>query len=131
MSKLSIAALKLAVASIEQGLIEHDEYPQLLSVRDGVIQRFEITMDLSRQIVVRILKEVFFLEEANAKKDTFREAAKLGLIADAEAWMGHVAARNQTSHIYDSVIAKQVFDHVPEFLSDARDLIKRLAPYVA
>lgn len=131
MSQLSIAALKLAVAALEQGLLEHDQYPQLLTVRDGVIQRFEITMDLSRQIVVRVLKEVFGLEETYAKKDTFREAAKLGLIADAEAWLGHIAARNRTSHTYDSAIADQVFSHVPEFLTDARDLLKRLAPHVA
>lgn len=131
MSQLSIEALELAVAALEQGLLEHAQYPHLLTVRDGVIQRFEITMDLSRQIVVRILKEVFGLEEATSKKDTFREAAKLGLIADAEAWLGHVAARNRTSHTYDSAIANQVFSHVPSFLSDARDLLKRLAPHVA
>ena len=131
MSKLNISSLELAVKSIEQGLIEHAQYPNFLSVRDGVIQRFEVTMDLSRQILVRVLKEVFALEEASAKKDTFREAAQLGLIADAEAWLGHVTARNRTSHTYDSAIANQVFSHVPQFLLDARDLLKRLAPHVA
>ena len=73
MSELSIEALKLAVAALEQGLVEHEQYPQLLTVRDGVIQRFEITMDVSRQILVRVLKEVFAIEEASAKKDTVRD----------------------------------------------------------
>jgi len=131
MSELSIEALRLAVAALEQGLVEHEQYPQLLTVRDGVIQRFEITMDVSRQILVRVLKEVFAIEEASAKKDTFREAAKLGLIADAEAWLGHLAARNRTSHTYDSNIANQVFAHIPSFLPDARDLLKRLQVHVA
>jgi nucleotidyltransferase substrate binding protein (TIGR01987 family) len=126
MSDLSFEALELATAALEQGLKEHEEYPQLLTVRDGVIQRFEIVMDVSRQLMIRVLKDVFFLDAASAQKDTIREAAKYGLIADAEAWMGHLAARNRTSHTYDSEIAKQVFAHIPSFLPDAKDLLQRL-----
>lgn len=131
MSELSIEALRLAIAALEQGLVEHEQYPQLLTVRDGVIQRFEIAMDVSRQLMIRVLKEVFSLDAASAQKDTIREAAKFGLIADAEAWMGHLAARNRTSHTYDSVVADQVFAHIPSFLPDARDLFKRLLPHAA
>lgn len=131
MSEISIEALKLSIAALEQGLSEHEQYPQLLTVRDGVIQRFEIAMDVSRQLMIRVLKEVFLLDAASAQKDTIREAAKFGLIADAEAWMGHLASRNRTSHTYDSVIADQVFAHVPLFLPDARDLYNRLLPHVA
>ena len=131
MSGLSFEALELSIAALEQGLIEHEQYPQLLTVRDGVIQRYEIAMDVSRQLMIRVLKEVFFLDAASAQKDTIREAAKFGLIADAEAWMGHLAARNRTSHTYDSVIADQVFAHIPSFLPDVRDLHQRLLPHVA
>lgn len=131
MTELSFAALELATAALEQGLKEHEQYPQLLTVRDGVIQRFEITMDVSRQLMIRVLKEVFSLDAASAQKDTIREAAKFGLIADAEAWMGHLAARNRTSHTYDSEIAEQVFVHIPLFLPDARDLLQRLRTHAA
>lgn len=131
MSKLSFVALELAIAALEQGLIEHEQYPQLLTVRDGVIQRFEIAMDVSRQLMARVMKEVFFLDEASVKKDTIREAAKLNLIADAEAWIAHLAARNRSSHTYDSVIADEVFVHIPSFLPDARDLLQRLRIHAA
>ena len=43
-------------------------------------------MDVSRQLVLPVLRGVFGMEEAVARGDTFREAAKLGLIADSEAW---------------------------------------------
>ncbi|APW47506.1 HI0074 family nucleotidyltransferase substrate-binding subunit [Rhodoferax antarcticus] len=102
-----------------------------LPVRDGVIQCFEIAMDVARQLTVRVLKEVFGRDEAPARKDTFREAAKLGLVADAEAWIGHVNARNRTSHTYDSEIAMPVFAHVPSFVPDAHDLLARLKPHAA
>ncbi|HLP98668.1 MAG TPA: nucleotidyltransferase substrate binding protein [Sideroxyarcus sp.] len=129
--KLSFEALELAIAALEQGLREHEQYPQLLTVRDGVIQRFEIAMDVSRQLMIRVLKEVFSLDAASAQKDTIREAAKYSLIADAEAWMQHLAARNRTSHTYDSAIAEQVFAHIPSFLPDARDLLQRLHTHAA
>lgn len=129
--KISTAAVEQALAALEEGLREHAQYPQVLTVRDGVIQRFEFVMDTSRQLLVRVLKEIFAIEESTARKDTFREAAKLGLIADAESWLAHLSARNQTSHTYDSKIAAQVFAHVPSLLPDVRDMLQRLRPHVA
>jgi nucleotidyltransferase substrate binding protein (TIGR01987 family) len=130
MSEISTRAVELAVAVLEQGLRENAEYPHLLTTRDGAIQRFEFVVDTSRQLLLRVLKEVFSISEANAQKDTFREAAKLGLVADAEKWIVHVNARNRTSHTYDSKIAEEVFAHIPSVLPDARDLLQRLRPHV-
>jgi len=130
MTTINTDALEKTVAALEQGLQDYAQYP-ILIVRDGVIQRFEVAMDTARQTVLRILKELFFIEEANARKDTFREAAKLGLVADAEAWIGYVNARNSTSHTYNSTIAEQVFAQIPAFVADAYDLIKRIKPHVA
>ena len=127
MSELRFDALELAIAALEQGLDEHRQYPQLLTVRDGVIQRFEIVMDLSRKMIIRVLKDIMGLDDIIANNKTFiREGAKFGLIADAEAWMRYIESRNQTSHTYDAQIAEQVFSHVAAFLPDAKDLLERL-----
>ncbi|MGH8566924.1 MAG: HI0074 family nucleotidyltransferase substrate-binding subunit [Gammaproteobacteria bacterium] len=128
MTRLSVEALELAVAAVEQGLQEHEQYPALLSVRDGVIQRFEIAMDVSWKLMQRALREIYGVAEENVrtKKDIFREAAGNGLIADTEAWLEHYDARNQTAHLYDAKVAQEVFARVPDFLPDARDLIVRL-----
>lgn len=128
--KISTRAVELALAALEQGLRENAEYPHLLTTRDGAIQRFEFVVDTSRQLLVRVLKGVFGLSEATAQKDTFREAGKLELVANAENWIAHVNAGNRTSHTYDSKIAEQVFAHVPSILPDARDLLQRLRPHV-
>ena len=55
----------------------------------------------------------------------------MGLIADAEAWIGHINARNDTSHTYDNAKANLVFASIPGFLPDARDLLARLKNAVA
>jgi nucleotidyltransferase substrate binding protein (TIGR01987 family) len=124
--ELSFEALELAIAALEQGLQEHAQYPQLLTVRDGVIQRFEIALDVSQKLMKRVLQDIYKLEPARIAKNTAREAAEMGLIADTEAWIGHINARNDSAHTYDNAIAERVFQRVSIFLPDARDLLVRL-----
>ncbi len=126
MSNLNFEALALSIAALEQGLEEHAQYPQLLTVRDGVIQRFEVAVDISQKLMRRVLQEVYHMEPARIAKNTIREAAGMALIADAERWIGHIDARNDTSHTYDASKANAVFERIPGFLPDARDLLKRL-----
>lgn len=124
--ELSFEALELAIAALEQGLREHEQYPQLLTVRDGVIQRFEIALDVSQKLMKRVLRDIYNIEPARIAKNTAREAAEMGLIADAEAWIGHIDARNDSAHTYDNEIAERVFQRIPAFLPDARALLVRL-----
>lgn len=126
MSELSFEALELSIAALEQGLVEHAQYPQLLTVRDGVIQRFEIALDVSQKLMKRVLRDIYKIEPARIAKNTVREASEMGLIADAEAWIGHIDARNDTAHTYDAGKAAQVFARIAVFLPDARDLLVRL-----
>jgi len=136
MSEISLEALHLAVKAVEEALDDYRYAKEtqsrlLLSVRDGAIQRFEVAMDLTRQLVIRVLKEKYDMDEASAKKGWIREAAKLGMIADVESWFGFLAARDRSSHTYDSEIAAGVFDQIGDFLSNARDLLQRLPAHVA
>ena len=126
MAELNFDALKLSIAALEQGLEEHAQYPQLSTVRDGVIQRFEVAVDISQKLIRRVLQEVYQMEPAHIAKNAMREAAGMALIADAECWIGHVNARNETSHTYDASKANAVFERIPGFLLDARDLLQRL-----
>lgn len=136
MSEISLEALRLAVRAVEEALDDYhyateNQSRLTLSVRDGAIQRFEVAMDLSRQLVIRVLKERYDMDEASAKKGWIREAAKLGMIADAESWFGFLSARDRSSHTYDSEIAARVFAQISVFLSNARDLLQRLPSHVA
>ncbi|MFM7621459.1 MAG: HI0074 family nucleotidyltransferase substrate-binding subunit [Alphaproteobacteria bacterium] len=93
--------------------------------RDGVIQRFEYTMDLSWKLLRRVLFQSFDVQESDlrSKKDIFREAARVSLITDAERWIGHYEARNQTSHDYNQDKADRVFQQAKLFLEDVQDLL--------
>ncbi|MDD2608096.1 MAG: HI0074 family nucleotidyltransferase substrate-binding subunit [Giesbergeria sp.] len=136
MSDISLEALQLAVNAVEDGLNDYSYAKEsasrlVLIARDGAIQRFEVAMDLTRQMVIRVLKEKYAMDEASAKRGWIREAAKLGMIADAESWFGFLSARDRTSHTYDAEIAANVFAQIPEFLAHVRHLLQRLPAHVA
>ena len=128
MTQIDYASLRAALMALELGFAEHAAYPQLLTVRDGVIQRFEIAMDLSWKLLQRTLKVRFEVTESEllTKKDIFRQAAKFDLIADTERWFGHYDARNETSHIYDNAIAEAAFARARIFLEDAKITLAKL-----
>lgn len=128
MTAIDYSALEAALKALAIGFEEQAAHPQLLTVRDGVIQRFEIAMDLSWKLLSRTLRVKFQVEESEilTKKDIFRYAAKFDLIQDASAWFTHYDARNESSHIYDADMAKATFDRARLFLQDAQWTLAQL-----
>jgi nucleotidyltransferase substrate binding protein (TIGR01987 family) len=128
MSTIQLDSLRKAVKALEIGFAEHASHPDLLTVRDGVIQRFEIAMDLSWKITARVLREVYGVQDSDilTKKDIFRQAAKYRLLDNPEAWFGHYDARNDTSHQYDNEVAERTFARARLYLADAQSLLQSL-----
>ena len=125
---LSLEALKQALAQLEKGIEQADLNSGDELMRDGVIQRFEYSMDICWKTIQRYLKIVAGVQDSSlrSKKDLFREAARLALIQSAEAWIGHYEARNVTSHSYNARMAQQVFERAQLFLVDAKSLLAEL-----
>lgn len=121
MSSLNLEPLEKAIKQLESGLEQSNANPHDELLRDGVIQRFEYSMDLSWKLLQRYLKHIAQIDERaiRTKNDLFREAARIGIISSAEAWIGHYEARNETSHTYDFETAQRVFERAKFFLSDA------------
>lgn len=96
-------------------------------MRDGVIQRFEYTFELSWKTLKRFLEE-YSLEKPDSftNKELFRVGFEKGLIRDPESWFAYMKNRNLTNHIYEATIAKQVYESAKSFLHDAQYLLHRL-----
>lgn len=96
-------------------------------LRDGVIQRFEFTYELSWKMIKCYL-DAYGLEKADGlnSKDLFRVGYEQGLIKAPERWFHYLKMRNQTSHVYDKEKAAEVFAAAREFLPDCVYLLKRL-----
>ena len=128
MTELNLEPLEKAISQLKSGIEQSRTVSDNDLLRDGVIQRFEYTMDLSWKMIQRYLKHIVQVDESvlRTKKDLFREAARLRLITNVEAWFGYYESRNETSHIYNSQIAESVFAQAELFLPDAIRLLEEL-----
>jgi nucleotidyltransferase substrate binding protein (TIGR01987 family) len=128
MAPIHYNSLESAIERLAEGFVEADAHPELLTTRDGVIQRFEIAMDLAWKLLHRTLQARFDVDERDvlSKKDIFRHAARCGLIDDVERWIGHYEARNRTSHVYDADEAARTYERARTFLVDAAHSLQRM-----
>lgn len=128
MPSLNLEPLEKAIEQLKMGIKQSQAESDNELLRDGVIQRFEYTMDLSWKMIQRYLKHIAQVDESaiRTKKDLFREAARIRIITNVEAWFGYYEARNETSHIYDPQIAQSVFEQAELFLPDAINLLEAL-----
>lgn len=128
MSSLELEPLEKAIKQLEKGIERKEQEPNDELLRDGVIQRFEYTMDLAWKFMQRYLKTDLQVDESvmRSKKDLFRESARLKIIDDAERWIAHYEARNYTSHTYNRELANSVYAQALLFLSDVKKLLEVL-----
>lgn len=128
MPQLNLEPFEKAIGQLESGIKQSNADPENELLRDGVVQRFEYTMDLNWKLLQRYLKHIAQVDESaiRSKNDLFREAARLRIISSAESWIGHYEARNETSHTYDVEIAQRVFERAKLFLVDAISLLETL-----
>ncbi len=68
--------------------------------RNGLVQRFEFTIDLSWKVLKDFLEEKGFSFKPSPK-DTIRQAQESSFIDFAQALIDGVEIRNQLSHDYD------------------------------
>ena len=128
---LDIQPLKRAIASLEAGLAQYAQSPGDELLRDGCIQRFEFTYELSHRMLKRYLKLISPNPadiEALTFPDLIRAASGRGLLlSDWSRWKDYRTARSITSHVYDERKAREVFAVIPDFVKEARHLHGRLA----
>lgn len=70
--------------------------------RNGLIQRFEFTIDLSWKVLKDYMESKGFVFKPSPK-DTYREAQNAGLIDYAQTLIDGLDIRNELTHDYDGV----------------------------
>lgn len=96
-------------------------------MRDGIIQRFEYTFELSWKMLKRYL-EMYGLEKPDgfSAKQLFRVGFERGLLREVEPWFVYLENRNHTSHTYNAETAERVYNVAKDFLQDAEFLLTKL-----
>ena len=125
----SLAALATTVAHAEdEEVMAEFEEPMQDAIRVGAIKQFEITFQLSWTSIERWLNTNIRPDIADGItiRQLFRLAAENRLIRDVDVWMDYHKVRNKAAHIYDDLIARQVYRASVEFVHDARRLLEAL-----
>ena len=127
---LDITALGNGIQRLREGLARHEREPTDDQLRDGLIQRFEFTYELSHRTLKRFLKESAASPddiEQMSFTDLIRTANAQGLLrGDWPAWRAFRQMRARTSHTYNATAAEQVVAAIPGFLQEAEHLVAEL-----
>lgn len=132
---LDISPLTSAIQRLDEGMVRYLADTSDTQIRDGLIQRFEFSYELSHKMLKR------YLESASPSPGEFdgadfayliRSANEQGLLlGDWPKWKQYRDMRSKTSHTYDEDIALEVVDGIPSFLAEARHLHEQLAIRIA
>lgn len=126
---LIITPIQKAFESLNKGLGRAIANPEDLEVRDGCIQRFEYTYELAIKFLKRYIEQESVSTE-NVDQLNFRDLLRVsfeaGLIQDVNLWFTFREARNNTSHAYNELKAKEVFAVIPEFSKQVHFFIHEL-----
>lgn len=130
MNKPDITPLINAIARLDEGLARYRQDITDLQIRDGLIQRFEFTYELSHKMLKRYLEfsspDPTVFDGMNFQ-DLIRSAnEKDVLLGSWTQWRTYRDMRSRTSHTYDEEIALQVVDGIPAFLQEAEFLRNQL-----
>lgn len=128
--KLDLNPLLNAVNRLAEGLTRYEKDIADTQIRDGLIQRFEFSYEISHKMLKRYLEAVSPTPEqfdAMAFADLIRSGNEQGLLlSDWSKWRIYREMRSKTSHTYDEDVAIQVVQGIPAFLEEARHLLKQL-----
>lgn len=126
-----ISPLNKAISRLDEGLLRYQADISDLQIRDGLIQRFEFTYEISHKILKRYLE----FTSANPSEydamnfqDLIRIANEKGLLkGNWLNWRQYRDMRSRTSHTYDEETAVQVVLGIPQFLAEAEYLACQLS----
>ena len=111
--------------SSDKDSIEYDMY------RSASVKEFEIILEQSGKLLKKALKPYFHSSKEADRlyfKDIFRHAANHSLITteETERWMEYRDNRNSTAHDYGKGFAEETLSLLPQFIIDAKSVIKAI-----
>ncbi len=128
--EIDISALVRAVKRLEEGLARYQQHHDDDQLRDGLIQRFEFTYELSHKMLKRYLMTQAASSQSYQQmpfSDLIRSGNEQGLLlSEWPQWRLFRDIRNKTSHTYDEDIALDVTKEIPAFLQEAQYLVAQL-----
>ncbi|SET64203.1 nucleotidyltransferase substrate binding protein, HI0074 family [Natronincola peptidivorans] len=95
-------------------------------IRDGLIQRFEFTYELSWKTTKEYLEDIGIMDK-NSPKAVIKEAYAQKLIVNEQDWLMMLSDRNMTSHVYKEEMAEEIAERiVNRYIKEFEMLLEKL-----
>ncbi len=127
---IDLPPLSNAVTRLAEGIERYQRDISDTQIRDGLIQRFKFTYELTHKLLKRYLESV---PPSPGEFDVadFQYLIRSGneqdlLLSDWPTWRKYRDMRAKTSHTYDEQIALEVVDGIAPFLQEARHLLQQI-----
>ena len=122
--QLDLGPLKRAIDRLEEGWARYQVDTTDAQIRDGLIQRFEFTYEISHKTLKRYLESTSATPEqfdSMAFADLVRSGSEQGLLLHAwPEWRRYRDMRSRTSHTYNENVVLEVVGGIPAFLLEAK-----------
>ncbi len=79
--------------------------------KDGVIKRFEFTVELAWKTLQDLLNERGYTN-VKGPKPVIKQAFQDGVLEDGQAWIDMLNDRNKSAHLYDESAATEIFSKI-------------------
>jgi nucleotidyltransferase substrate binding protein (TIGR01987 family) len=127
---LDLVSFDNAIARLREGIALYEASPGQTIIRDGLIQRFEFTYELSHKMLKRALEAGTASPgqyDQMAFADLIRSGNEQGLLlGDWPRWKRYRELRAKSSHSYDEAVALEVVQGIAAFLAEAAFLRDQL-----
>jgi nucleotidyltransferase substrate binding protein (TIGR01987 family) len=128
--KLYLTPFENALARLQEGYARYQQDIKDNQIRDGLIQRFEFTYEISHRMLKRYLERTSPNPE-QFDSMSFADLIRSGnehslLLSDWNQWKIFREMRAKSSHTYDEDIALQVVSVIEDFIAEARVLLDQL-----
>lgn len=128
--KLDFTSLHNALARLKEGYVRYQSDVSDIQIRDGLIQRYEFTYEISHKMLKRHLEMTSANPEAFDAlpfADLIRTGNEQSLLkSDWTAWKVFREMRAKTSHTYEEHIAQIVVQVIPAFIQEIEFLVRQL-----
>jgi nucleotidyltransferase substrate binding protein (TIGR01987 family) len=112
-----------ALSLLEEAVSRHLSAADDDLIKAGLIQRFEICWELGWKLMRDYLHAAGSPVDVPVPINVIRAAFQVGLIADGDAWVAAMKARNQWAHVYDQAVFEQA---VRDIAADYLPLLRAL-----
>jgi len=133
--RLDLTPMERAITRLREGLERYQQDISDTQIRDGLIQRFEFTYEISHKMLKRFL-EVTSASPAEFDDMSFQDLIRSGnernlLLGNWPSWKKYRDMRAKTSHTYNEEVALEVVTGIPAMLEEAEYLLNRLREALA